>query len=88
MNDNQEHPDRIITVKRGIVEIDSAQIPDPEYKREAEKAYKEGKDAQVRLFSLTMADLIVDVAIANNTEKLTKARNRIADLLYGYLAKK
>ena len=69
-------------------EIVPHEIPDPAYKREAEKAFKEGNDARDRLLALALADLVVDIALASSAEKMARARDRLAEGLYKALAKK
>ena len=68
------------------MKISSHAIPDPEYRKDAEKAREEGYQAKMRLFSLGIANSVVDiVAASDNLDNLTNARDRLADRLYAYL---
>ena len=71
------------------MKINSHELPDPEYRKDAEKTREEGIQAKMRLFSLGIANSVVDiVAAADSADKLTMARDRLADNLYDYLTRK
>ena len=71
------------------MKINSHDLPDPEYRKDAEKTREEGVQAKMRLFSLGIANSVVDiVAASDSADKLTMARDRLADNLYAYLTRK